>query len=81
MKKLLATVTLMAVLMVGSFNSNAAIYVSGLKGEQPLPCRGGEETKPNWAIYVSGLMAIYVSGFMAIYVSGLTGTKSCGSQK
>lgn len=71
MKNLLATVTLMGILMVGSFNASASIYVSNLNGGQPQPCStGNDKTDLDWSIYVSNLgWSIYVSNL----VKGMTG--------
>lgn len=75
MKKLVATISLMTVLMVG--NAFAGIIVNGeLSGRDQQPCTTNQNGK-GWindftGIIVNGFTGIIVNGFTGIIVNGAT---------
>ncbi len=60
MRNLLATVTLMAILMIGASTAKAGIIMNdGLKNDAPKPCT---ETKTDSGVLVTGFTGVLVTG-------------------
>jgi DNA/RNA endonuclease YhcR with UshA esterase domain len=77
LRNLLATVTLMAVMMIGAVNANAGLLVSDFTGTPTEdPC---SETKVDSGIIVTGFTGIIVTGFTGIIVTGAVDSDTnCG---
>jgi len=81
LRNLLATITLMAVLMISASIAKAGIMMTdGLKNGEPQPCTETKgDTKTNWGIIVQGFMGIIVQGYTGIIVQGVVDTPiDCG---
>ncbi len=69
LKKILASLTLAGIIMMGVTSANAGLLLSDFAGGSNEPC---SETKSDTAVIMSEATAIIVSGFTAIIVSGLS---------
>jgi hypothetical protein len=65
MKKLMATITLMGILIVGVSTAKAGFLVSDFAPRNPQPCT----EKSNGGIIVTGLTGIIVTGFTGIIIT------------
>lgn len=85
MKKLLATISLMTVLMVGSVFADGGLVLGDLAGNGQNPCSEPQKDKgwinADYGIIVNGFTGIIVNGFTGIIVNGLSDdstTVNCG---
>ena len=63
LRNLLATVTLMAVLMISASTAKAGILLSdGLKSNDPQPCtKTNGDTKTDWGIVITSFTGIVIT--------------------
>lgn len=81
LRNLMATITLMAVLMIGASTANAGILLTdGLKSDAPQPCTEKQgETKTDWGIVITSFTGIVITSFTGIVITSATETPvDCG---
>lgn len=73
LRNLLATVTLMAIIMIGATNANAGLLMSDFAGDSSDPCAEstGKSDDTNWSVIVTGFTSVIVTGFTSVIVTGL----------
>ncbi len=71
LRNLIAAVTLMAVLVMGSISANAGILLGDLKGNSDT-C--ANDTKVDSGIIIGGFTGIIIGGFTGIIIGGVSGT-------
>jgi hypothetical protein len=79
-KTLLASVVLLAVVLISSTTSNAGILMTDLTEGDKEPCTQTiEKDKPDWGIVITGFTGIVITGFTGIVITGATDTtEDCG---
>lgn len=74
MKKLIATIGLMGIILMGNAAAKPGIFMADFQNsdnQQPQPCSNKQtnsKMKTNWGIFVTGFTGIFVTGFMGIIV-------------
>jgi len=74
LRNLLATVTLIAVLMISASTAKAGILLSDLNdgNTQSCPEVKNDSTKSDWGVLVTGFTGVLVTGFTGVLVTGFT---------
>ena len=80
LKNLLATITLMAVLLISAANAKAGILMSDLKSNDVPSCTETKDnTKANWGIVITNFTGIVITSFTGIVITSATDTPvNCG---
>jgi hypothetical protein len=79
LKNLLASITLLAVIVLGTMSANAGILVSDLNGpSNGDPCTANDDIKLDMGIIVAGITGIIVAGRTGIIVAGRDGIVVAG---
>lgn len=74
LKNLLASITLAAVIILGTMSANAGILVSDfVKSGNDNPCTANDDVKLDMGIIVAGITGIIVAGRTGIIVAGRDG--------
>jgi hypothetical protein len=74
LKNLLATITLSAVIVLGTMTANAGILVSDFANQgNDNPCTANDGVKLDMGIIVAGLTGIIIAGRTGIIVAGRDG--------
>lgn len=78
LKNLLATITLLAVIVLGTTSANAGLIMSDFAGQGNDPCSESGDVKLDMGIIVAGITGIIVAGRDGIIVAGKDDTQDCG---
>jgi hypothetical protein len=81
LKNLLATVTLIAVLMISASTAKAGIMMTDdLKSTNPQPCsETKEDTKTDWGIVITSFTGIVITSLTGIVITSAIDTQvNCG---
>ncbi len=79
LQKIVASFTLVTILLFGSTFANAGIIVAGLNDSDAEPCTEKIDVKLDHGIIVAGFTGIIVAGFTGIIVAGAVDTQvDCG---
>ena len=81
LRNLLATFTLVVVLLVTASTAKAGLLVSDLTGgNTETPCSETKvDTKINWGVIINGFTGVIINGFTGVIINDITDTNTnCG---
>lgn len=80
LRNLLAAITLMVVLMVGTSSAKTGLLVSDLNGNNPQPCsEKKDDSKTEWGIIITSFTGIIITSFTGIIITDVVETPvDCG---
>jgi hypothetical protein len=80
LRNLLATITLMAILVMSASTAKAGIMLSDLSGGDTQSCTAEKNnSKVDWGIVLTGFTGIVLTGFTGIVLTGAVDTPAdCG---